>query len=99
MVVWLLLGAYVLAAFSTLALADRNQAAARAASRAYKANGINGWPLGCFAIVASWAVAIMWTVYGVQQHDWRFVAIAWLPIAAGLGCKMLTAQIKPSRES
>lgn len=42
-----------------------------------------GLVAGGVFIVAGLTLATCWTVYAFQVEDWRFAAIAWIPILAG----------------
>jgi hypothetical protein len=84
MILWFMLGVSTLMAFTALALVSANAAARKDIEAAWRRHGVKGTPIGCTAVLASWALVALWVVYAVQVGEWRIAAIAVLPGVAGI---------------
>lgn len=83
--IWTILIATALINLVSLALAGANQRVHQATIAAIKReDGLRGGvTLGAVALLSGLSLATCWTVYAFQVEDWRFAAIAWIPIVTG----------------
>lgn len=82
MIVWLLLGMSLVMTLASVALTAANAEATAASRAAFRRYGVAGAPLGCVIAVVALVNACLWTWYAFDVHDWRFAAIAWLPMTS-----------------
>jgi len=84
-VIWTILIATVVANLFGLALASANERVQQATRAAIKQQGglRGGITTAVVAVLAGLTIATCWTVYAFQVDDWRFAAIAWVPVVAG----------------
>lgn len=82
--IWTILITTVLTNLLALAVSSANervhQATRAAVKRERKFRG--GIVAGLLFMALGWTQATCWTVYAFQVEDWRFAAIAWVPIVA-----------------
>lgn len=81
MIVWLLLICSALFGFGGYALSQRNREAVEASKQIMRTRGTKAAPIGCLVAVVGYGTPVLWTIYAIQVHDWRFAAITWLPVA------------------
>ena len=66
-----------------LILIHLNPTVARTAETAINQNKIHGMSLGCLWAIMGVISGSLWTWYAVQEQDWRFAAVAWVPLILG----------------
>ncbi len=95
MVLWLLLGIALFYALATVAMAGANAAAQAEIRATLRRRGVSGPGLVIMWLLASLAMASLWTVYAVQQSEWRIAAIVWLPMLAGWVARLAGNRSQP----
>lgn len=79
-------------AMSVLALTIQlsNPEVAAAARAEMKRVGISGCSAVALMMLASLVSLGLWTWYGINVHEWRFLVIAWVPFCTGWLSKLAT---------
>lgn len=80
MVLNLILAFVTLVSVLQVAVVAINREVSRATKAAMNQHGVAGCSLAWIWIICGLVVAVLWSIYAYQVHDWRFAAIVWVPI-------------------
>jgi hypothetical protein len=79
----LILALVSLSSLLSLVLVTLNPKVVQASENAARQQRLYGVKLGCFWTLLSLTSLGLWTWHSVEQQDWRYAAIMWVPFTVG----------------